>query len=172
MEPSGSLHWSSLSLRHLLLLVPLVGCASGPGDTTLEITFDPCQPVVLVPAADATAAEIASIEAAIEMWAQQGIATLMQGDGGSGAGIPIRFEDAAGAFHGVYEDEQGIVYINRRITDDHARAVTIAHEVGHAMGLLHIDPGERVSLMNPGNMEVEPTMQDRAALAAIWGACR
>ena len=159
-----------MSLRRLLLLIPLVGCASVPGDTTLEVTFNPCEPLVLVPAPDSTAAEIASIDVAIDLWARRGVSTLMRADGRSGGGLPIRFEDAAGAFHGVYEDEVGVVYVNRRIEDDHARAVTIAHEVGHAMGLLHVDPAERVSLMNPGNMDVEPTDLDRAALAAIWGA--
>jgi hypothetical protein len=160
-----------LSLRRLLVLIPLVGCASQPGDTTLEITFSPCEPVLLVPAADATAAEIASIDHAIELWRAVGIDGPMRSDGKAPGGVPVRFEDAAGAFHGVYEDEVGVIYINRTITDDHARAVTIAHEVGHAMGLLHVPAGERSSVMNPGNMLIEPDALDRGALEAIWGAC-
>ena len=53
-----------------------------------------------------------------------------------------------------------------------AQAVTIAHEIGHAFGLAHVPAGERASVMNPGNLNIEPNADDAATLALRWGACR
>ena len=53
-----------------------------------------------------------------------------------------------------------------------AQAVTIAHEIGHAFGLAHVPSGERASVMNPGNLNVEPNAADVATLALRWGGCR
>ena len=39
------------------------------------------------------------------------------------------------------------------------------------MGLVHIDPGSRVSVMNPGNLSTKPTSADAAQLTALWGSC-
>jgi len=72
---------------------------------------------------------------------------------------------------GVYDDERGVVFINRKITEGHGRAVTVAHELGHAFGLPHVVESERASLMNPANTSIEPTGDDVAALRALWGNC-
>jgi hypothetical protein len=64
-----------------------------------------------------------------------------------------------------------VVYVNLALTDRHERAVTIAHEVGHAFGLIHVDRAVRSSVMNQGNLEVEPSPADHHELTALWGDC-
>lgn len=157
--------------RLTLVFLALVGSCAAPGDDVLEITYDVCEPTVIVPAADATPDELASIDAAIAMWNESSETRLTREDLPGAQRIPVRFEEAALAFYGVYEDEVGEVVINRLLTDPHHRAVTIAHELGHAFGLWHVDRQERVSVMNRANLEVEPTAADADALVATWGAC-
>ena len=65
----------------------------------------------------------------------------------------------------------GVVYINEAIEDDRARAVTVAHEMGHAFGLFHVAAEERASLMNPGNLSVGLTPADVETLIGLWGSC-
>ncbi len=48
-------------------------------------------------------------------------------------------------------------------------AVTIAHEIGHAFGLVHVPAGQRTSVMNPNNLVIEPTAEDVDTLAMRWG---
>ena len=50
-------------------------------------------------------------------------------------------------------------------------AITIAHEIGHSFGLVHIPTDVRPSLMNPANLTVLPTAADVATLAGLWGRC-
>jgi Zn-dependent peptidase ImmA (M78 family) len=134
----------------------------------LDIVFDPCEPVLL-DAPGATAEQRVSIDAALVMWRALGvIGPRVEADAGTPR-IEVRFEDAAAAFHGLYDDEHGIIFINAHLDSDHERAVTVAHELGHALGMWHV--GDRVSVMNPGNLDVEPTAGDLAALEALWGTC-
>jgi hypothetical protein len=92
------------------------------------------------------------------------------GDASRGAPptVPLRFEAAAALSHGFYDPVRGLVLVNDDLV---ARplAVTIAHEVGHAFGLVHVT--NRPSVMNPGNLEVEPNASDATALADLWGRC-
>lgn len=126
----------------------------------------------------------AGIEGALALWSGQGVTTVSLVEGGAAGGaeggaegappvaaIELRFEAAARAFHGLYDDEHGVVYINSGISDEHPLAIVIAHELGHAFGLPHIEKGERSSLMNPGNFVTPPNGADRAALEALWGRC-
>jgi hypothetical protein len=165
-----------LSARWLwFVLVGVAACGRG-GDALLDITYDPCEPVVVEVATDASSDELASVEDALAMWRPNGVARLsseLAGAAGDGDAqrIPLGFEDAAPLFHGIYRDEVGDVVINRRLTDRRARAVTIAHELGHAFGLWHVDRELRVSVMNEANLEVEPTTEDAAALIETWGSC-
>ena len=85
--------------------------------------------------------------------------------------IQLRFEPAALAFHGLYDDETSVVYINSDIEALAPLSVVIAHELGHSFGLPHVPSNERRSLMNPGNLITPPTDADQAAVAALWGTC-
>ena len=155
----------------ILSLALVGGCASGPQDTTLDIVTDVCQPTAIIAPLDASDAELASIDDALAMWGRLGIDRLERGDLSAAQQIEIVFDDAAEIFHGLYDDEHGVVYINRALSNDHERAVTVAHELGHAFGLWHIDADGRISVMNPGNLVVEPNVDDAADLQALWGPC-
>jgi hypothetical protein len=161
--------------RHLLALSMAVTAAScdttEPGDTVFDIVFDPCQPLVVVPADDTSPAERASIEAAVAMWNERAGSRLVFDDVAGAPRLPIGFEDAPGAFYGVYEDELGRILINRRLSDSSERTITIAHEVGHAFDLRHVDRDERTSLMNTPNLTTELQDGDVEVLRALWGAC-
>lgn len=84
--------------------------------------------------------------------------------------LVLQFEDAASIFHGVYDDERGVIFINDELEGD-ALVITAAHELGHAFGLSHVPAKERRSLMNPNNLTVSPTSEDIAKLHALWGTC-
>ena len=122
---------------------------------------------------DPTAAQRAGIEGAISLWRGHGVETVRVIDGvaAGSAAIELRFEEAAPPFHGLYDDEAGVVYINRGIQDLTPLSIVIAHELGHAFGLPHIAFSERTSLMNPGNLVTPPNDEDRAAIEALWGRC-
>ena len=147
------------------------GCAAETNDPTLQHVLDVCESVALLPGPDAAADEVASLDSAIEMWNRLGQSSLSRADGGAALGLilEVRFESAAPFFHGVYDDESGVVFINHQLRDHHQRSVTIAHELGHAFGLLHIT--SRSSVMNPQNLAVEPTEEDAGDLVALWGDC-
>ena len=94
--------------------------------------------------------------------------TFARGDSGE---VTIVFRPASGAFYGFYDDTTATVYVNVDLADRAQRAIVIAHELGHALGLVHVSPSTRASVMNPGNVTIAPDDGDRAALAAIWGSC-
>ncbi|MGE0399336.1 MAG: matrixin family metalloprotease [Kofleriaceae bacterium] len=143
-----------------LLALALSACGAEP-DTTIDITFDPCEPIAVAMPADELRA--AGVRAAFASWGMEPSAT-----GAQGAEIRLVFEDAAEAFHGLYDDENAVIYINAKITDPVPLAIVIAHELGHAMGLPHID---EPSVMRSGNVTIAPTADDEARIAALWGAC-
>ena len=130
------------------------------------MVHDACAPISVDVTTIESSLQATGVRAAFALWEAHGIANM---GAPGGAVVEVRFEDAAPAFHGVYDDEHGIIYINARITDPDALAITIAHELGHAMGLWHVT-GEP-SLMNPGNASVPPTDEDVARLQALWGVC-
>lgn len=148
----------------------LAGCASQPpgapepaGDA---LVFDPCSPVA-VAAPGASDDQLASIDSGLALWRAQGTG-LVRGDPPE---ITIAFRDAAAAIYGFYDDTTATVYVNIHLADDAQRAITVAHELGHALGLVHIAPAIRASVMNPGNLTIEPNDGDRVALARRWGSC-
>ncbi len=173
---------STLSPRRFALVfgpalaAAALGCAAAPAAGGPAVTVDPFAPVALVADADATADQLAGVAAGAALWNASAAADLSTaspaaGDAGATPALPIHFQVAAAPFHGLYDGPHGQIYINEDLTGE-ALAVTVAHEVGHAFGLVHIDPAQRASLMNPGNLTVLPTPDDVATLAGIWGRCR
>jgi hypothetical protein len=150
----------------------LAACAAA--DQTIDTVFDPCAPLALVIEGEASDAERLSLEAAVALWndvAGTRLTTSANLEPPAIERVVVRFESAAPVFFGIYLDEVGEIVINHAFTNDRARAVTIAHEVGHAFGLEHVDAGDASSLMNPGNLELGPTPGDQTELAVLWGAC-
>jgi hypothetical protein len=137
------------SLRGLLVAIAMAGC----GSQTPAITFDRCEAVRV--------SGVDGVADAIAMWRARGVTPFAIGEP---ADVRVETATAAPAIYGFYDGATATVYVNTTITDAHARAVTIAHELGHALGLVHVPPEERASVMNPGNLTVEPTAADAEAL--------
>jgi hypothetical protein len=139
---------------------------------------DACAPLAITAAA-ATPAEQAGIDGALALWRDHGVTAFGAGLPGAAGpastatlAIDIQFADAAAVFHGVYDPGGDRVLINRDLTEPAMLAIVIAHELGHAFGLVHIAPAARLSLMNPGNLVTPPTDADQQAVEALWGRCR
>ncbi len=147
-------------------------CTSPSESGPFEVVFDACEPVNVVPAADATAAELASIDEAVAMWNTTGVVQLRVGETHAAAILPLRFEDAAPVFFGLYDDALGEIVVNRRLGSSRGRTITIAHELGHAFGLRHIQDGLRHSVMNQANLSYAPDATDAAAVQRLWGLCK
>lgn len=138
----------------------------------IETVYDPCSPLMIAvdPELDAVAA--ASVEAATQIWGRV-LPTRMSVGAGSQAAevLPIRFESGDSFYRAVYWDTVGMISISRDRLDPKDYALAIAHEMGHAFGLLHVSEGERRSIMNVGNLEVTPTADDVAEVHALWATC-
>jgi hypothetical protein len=139
-----------------------MSCTTVVPDSTLDVVHNPCQTLQIIPASDSTNDERAGI-----VW--NSVAKMKLTLAPAPNSLPIRFENAAPSFRGIYLDEIGEVVINRQVTNMHPRVVTIVHEMGHAFGLWHVE--DRISLMNSGNYSIEPTVEDVAAVSALWGRC-
>jgi len=120
--------------------------------------YDACNPLAV------TGDDAATIASAAALWNDVGVAEM--GVPG-GVSIPLVFES------GVSPEDFGL-YAGSAIfmNDDLAaaqRSIVLAHELGHAIGLLHVT--DRPSVMNPGNLRIAPNADDYAAVVALWGAC-
>jgi hypothetical protein len=156
-------------LRHVyvLSLAACLGCSSPPaGD---DFAFDPCAVIVLSVDPGATEAEVASVIEGAAMWNRTGATRFTLEAIPDAPRLSIHFQDAAAAFHGLYDGDARALFVNKALDDAHERAVTVAHELGHAVGLPHI--ASRVSVMLPANLEVEPNPDDALELARVWGGC-
>jgi hypothetical protein len=173
----------------LATLAPGAGCGGDPGPSGPAVLFDACQPLVLLADPAATSAQSAGVAAGIGFWnaaarTKLTLASAADGasagplaasppeaaspDGGTPLTLPVHFQQAAAPVHGLYDAPNGQIYINDDLTD-HQLAVTLAHEVGHAFGLVHRT--DQPSLMNPSNLMIEPQPVDIDTLETRWGAC-
>jgi hypothetical protein len=163
-----------------LFLTLAAGCggSSSSEPTVGAVRLDPCRPVAVVLDADVSAEREAGVRAAMDLWnvaagtrldlGGAAAAPAVDADGAAPPTLPVRFETAAAPSHGFFDPVRGEVLINDDLVA-RALAVTIAHELGHAFGLVHVNG--RPSVMNPGNLDVEPNAADVDALADIWGRC-
>jgi hypothetical protein len=169
-----------------LLSLAAVGCGQNVQPHALEHTFDACAPLTVVTAPGLTAEQAQGVSDGIAMW-NTGAATQLstatsatpdveaeaEADAGAtgGARVPLVFQGAADNFHGLYDDAAAIVFINQDLTDLRPLSITVAHELGHVFGLLHVPADQRTSLMNSGNTTTELTPEDVDTLALLWGRC-
>lgn len=146
-----------------LAFVPLVACGGTNDVGTIALTHDACAPLALV----SDAPEIqGALDEAHALWRDRGAPSVGLR---AGATVEVQLEAAAGPFHGLYDDKTGIIYINQDLIGNPALPIVVAHELGHAFGLVHIT--DRPSVMNPGNLTIAPNAEDQRALEGIWGAC-
>ena len=179
---------ATLTLRKTALCLAAAGALSGgaagcgpddsPGSVAGAVRFDPCARLVLIPDLGLSADAVTGVGAGIGLWNQAAHARVVMGSSGPGASdlagqplaLPIHFQAAGAPFHGLYDPAGAQIFINTDL-EGHDRIVAVAHEVGHAFGLVHVPLDERRSVMNSGNLDEEPNAADVAALAAIWGTC-
>ena len=153
------------------------GAASDGGGPGSGLVFDPCAPLSLLLDPAAPAPRAGAVATGAALWNDRAFTRLAVDSSGAanltgGAQVVLSFQRAAVASHGLYDPAIATIFLNVDLDGDaHALAVTVAHEVGHALGLPHVAPSRRPSVMNPGNLRVEPTSEDAAALEALWGPC-
>jgi hypothetical protein len=163
---------SGLFLASAMLIFGCSGCGQPDDATTVDgLTFDPCKPLVVVPDATTTDAQRQGIAGALAMWnsiagTQLSTADAAPTDGTSS--VLLHFQSAAAPFHGLYDAKTAQIYLNSDLGGA-AEQVTLAHELGHSFGMVHISG--RASVMNAGNLTVVPNAGDVSTLAGLWGSC-
>jgi hypothetical protein len=175
-----------MCLHVSVLVLAATSCGPAENDTVFDVTYNPCERLVVEPAHELRPAERDAIEGAVSMWndaaalglrgpnrRDQNLEDQDLGDqpASTTMRIPVRFEPAAGFVNGYYDDEAGEVIINRNLTGARERTITLAHELGHAFGLRHVAPQKRRSLMNAGNLDTEVTQRDIEVLRKRWQGC-
>lgn len=166
-----SLHWRPLRQRIAVLCLGILpSCAN---DEEVRTVYDPCSPLTIVVPDDTTPVEVASIESAIAAWQHVLPARIVVGAGAQASdALPVRFESGDTFFRGIYWDAKGIISISRERLAPEDYPLAVAHEMGHAFGLVHVAATERPSVMNVSNLDVAPTDDDAAAVRVRWETCR
>jgi hypothetical protein len=164
---------SDLSRAALLAALGASACGSLPGVAS-PVVFDACRPTTIVAALDASSEERAGIAEAIALWSAVGGPPLELAPAAASVPaerqvLPLAFQSAAPVSRGLYRADRGDILINRELVDPRARAITVAHELGHAFGLAH--ESARRSLMNPGNLVVPPGEIEARLIRERRGSC-
>jgi hypothetical protein len=144
------------------------GCVEA-GEDGGAVFLDACQPTLVVPADDTTADERAGIAAAIALWSEVGGPPTSLAARSPAQTLVVGFQRAAPPFFGLYRPDRGDILINRTLSEPTARTITIAHEMGHAFGLQHVEG--RPSLMNRGNLQIPPDDLEVQLILERGGAC-
>lgn len=152
-------------MKHAVLFVAVCAAACGapaeaPGPA---IVYLPCGSLVVAPPAAASPMQRDAVAAGLELWNSRGLTRLSSS--GEGEPIALSFQPAASLFHGLYDPKTGEVLINDSMDDPAEISIVVAHELGHAMGLQHVDARTRPSVMNPGNVTLGPTEEDNVLLS-------
>lgn len=135
-----------------------------------ELVFDPCAPLVLEAEEGAGEDEVAVIEGAIELWNEVADIEATTSGAQGARSLPVHFEDEVW-YYGRFDDARGRLEVATWIEDADTMAIVLAHEIGHAYNLYHVDPDERASVMNAGNLDTPPTEGDGEELTGLWGEC-
>src|SRR6185312_11812006 len=144
------------------LVTVAAGCGAGAaGPSGPVLTFDACAPVALIPDAPPTDRQAVGLAAAVAAWNRLAGTRLTLEATDQLPVIPVQFQKAAAPSHGLYDGQRGMIFINDDL-DGSPLAVTVAHEIGHAFGLVHVDPADRRG-RGPGGRAVGRLSPDRPA---------
>ena len=152
------------------LVVLATACASQDEAATV---YDPCSPLTLSISSDLGADERRGVDEAIAMWSAVLPTHIEVGTGARASNVlPVIFVRGDVAHRAAYWDRSGIIEIARDRLEPSTYGIALAHELGHAFGLLHVATSDRASVMNVGNLEVRPGADEAAELRALWPACQ
>ena len=141
-------------------------------DNVIDTVFDPCSPQTIIPGLGTQESELQSIEDALQLWAQVLPMQLVVGEPSDTApGLSIQFDSGDTFYRAIYFDNTGEILIGRDKLDPDDLALALAHELGHAFGLFHVPGSERLSVMNVGNLTIDPTPEDGLRVSDLWESC-
>ncbi len=171
-----------------LVILSTAGCIAT--DDVIDVVFDPCSPTMVTVSSSVDAGEtldprhVVAIEQAIVLWSSVLPISAKWSDASeqpSSLEVDIQpahepsvlfvsFRELSPILNGTYRDEEGEILVNNQL-EENEQAVTLAHEMGHAFGLLHVGTDSRPSVMNAGNTTTAPTVEDAELLRTMWSSC-